>query len=201
MGKGSKEAHQAFGTSMTNANDFKGKGDASYNAMFPTLMNNATDPKGYSDKQMATMNTANSQSSGGINAGLTGEGALMAGRTRNPGSMAAGLAEAARTSGRNENNTALRIQESNASLAQQKQQAALGELGKLYGTNVGGLNDMMGNANKAVSEITAADQATANGWMSGIKTLAGAGMGAAGMAGMGPGGGASAMNFGSSMMG
>jgi hypothetical protein len=200
MAKGSGQAKQVFNTSTQDANTFQNQGQSTYNAMFPTLQQNATNPQGYSQGDLAKMNTANSQSAGGATAGLTGEANLMAGRTRNPGSMGAGLAEAARTSGRNENQTALKIQEANANLAQQKQQAALGQLGNLYGQNVSGLNDMLGNANKAVGEITAADQAVAGDILGGVKTAAGLGMGAAGMAGMGPGGGMGAMNFGASAM-
>lgn len=201
MPKGSKEAHQTYGQEMQDASGLRGKGDSSWNAMFPTLQQNATAPEGLNPGQMAKMNTANQQATGGSNAGLVGQGALDAGRTRNPGSMAAGLAQAARTAGANESKNALGIQEYSNNLAQQKQQAALGELGKLYGTNVGGLNEMLGNQNKSVSEITAADQAVMGNIMGGVKMAAGMGMGGAGMAGMGPGGGASAMNFGQSMMG
>lgn len=147
-----KMAKQEAGRSQGFENDLSGRGSAAWNGMFPTLMNNATNPKGYSDQQMATMNTANSQGAGGVNAGITGQGVLQAGRTRNPGSMAAGLAEAARISGRNENANSLHLQEDNARLAQQKQQSALGELGKLYGTNVSGLNDMVHNTNQSIDE-------------------------------------------------
>lgn len=199
--KGSQQAKQTFNSSTADANNFQAKGDQTYNAMFPQLQSNATNPTGYSQGDLAKMNTANSQSAGGATAGLTGEANLMAGRTRNPGSMGAGLAEAARTSGRNENQTALKIQEANSNLAQQKQQAALGQLGNLYGQNVSGLNDMMGNANKATSNITAADQAVAQDVISGAKAAASIGMGGAGLAGMGPGGGASAMQFGAAGMG
>lgn len=159
MPKSAKDqANQTYGETQQYGQGMNAKGNAAWNAMYPQEVQNATAPKGFSDQDMAKMKTSNSQGAGGATSALTGEANLMAGRTRNPGSMGAGLAEAARTTGRAENANNLKLDEANASLAQQKQQAALGELGKLYGTNVSGLNEMMGNQNKAVSEVQTADQ-------------------------------------------
>jgi hypothetical protein len=145
-----KKANQQMGTENEYGSNFNAKGNAAYNAAFPELVSEAGGDKGYTQSQLAGMNTANQQAAGGSTAGVTGQAGLISGRTRNPGSMAAAVGQATRGAAQIEGQRALGIQEQNAQLAQQKQQKALSELGGLYGTNVKGLSDMMGQANTSL---------------------------------------------------
>ncbi len=200
-GGGKSEAEQTHRDASKNAGDFSGRGSAAWNGMFPTLNANATNPQGLTPTQEAQHNTATQQSIGGSNAGIVGGGALTAGRTNNPGSMLNAVGMASRGNAKNLAQDALATKEFSTNLAQQKQQAALNELGKLYGTNVSGLGDMLKNQNQADSNIVQASQNEFADTLGGIKAIGGMGMMGAGMAGMGPGGGASAMSAGSGMMG
>lgn len=166
MAKGATHAAIGnVGTANSNANQFSGRGTSAWNAAFPELQQNATNPTGFSNQQLANMNTANSQSVGGGQAAAMGQGNLMAGRTRNTGGFGAALDESARGAGRQLSQNAVGIQNANAQLAQQKQQSALSELGGLYGQNVQGLNDMLGQSNNAIGQWTNADNSTQNALM------------------------------------
>jgi hypothetical protein len=199
--KGASEAKQGFGNATNNASTLQGRGADNWSGMYPTLQKNATAPVGLTPQQEAEHNTATQQSVGGSNAGIAGEGALTAGRTGNPGSMISAIGSASRGNARNLAQDALQTKEYSTNLAQQKQQSALGELGKLYGTNVSGLNDMVRNQNDAAKNVNAAEQSRFNDFMQVGKMVGGMGMMGAGMAGAGPGAGASAMSAGSGMMG
>lgn len=102
-----------------------------YGTLMPELEGDITNPEGYSDAEQAQMNTAVQQSAGGSNAGAVGEGALVAGRTRNPGSMAAAVAESTRHAGEEAQKNALGIKVKSADLAQSKRSDALQSLGQV----------------------------------------------------------------------
>jgi hypothetical protein len=161
MAKGAaKDAFQNVGTANQNAGTFSGNANSAWNAAFPQLQTNATNPTGYTQGQLASMNTANSQSVGGGQAAAVGQGNLMAGRTRNTGAFGAALDASARNAGKQLSQNAVGIQTQNAQLAQQKQQDALHQLGQLYGQNVSGLNDMLNASNNAIGQATNADNST-----------------------------------------
>jgi hypothetical protein len=169
MAKGSGQAEQTFGTSTNNANTMSGRASAVNSAMMPGLTADAAGKGGLTPGQKATMDTASQQSVGGSNAGITGQAGLTAGRSGNPGSMISAIGSADRGNARNLSNDALKTQEYSTNMAQQKQQSAMGELGKLYGTNVSGLGDMLKNANQATSNLTTADQDTTGDIMKGAQ--------------------------------
>lgn len=169
MAKGEGQAEQTFGTSTNNANAMSGRAASGYNAMAPTLQADIAGKGGLTPGQKATMDTAAQQSVGGSTAGITGAASLASGRTGNPGSMIAGIGSADRGNARNLSNDALKTQEYSTNMAQQKQQAAMGEMSKLYGTNVSGLGDMLKNANQATSNITTAAQDTTGDIMKGVQ--------------------------------
>jgi hypothetical protein len=169
MAKGEKQAEQTFGTSTDNANTMSGRATAVSNGMMPTLLNDASGKGGLTPTQMAQHDTAAQQSVGGSNAGIAGQAGLTSGRTGNPGSMIGAVGDASRGNAKNLSNDALKTQEYSTGLAQQKQQAAMGELGKLYGTNVSGIGDMLKNANQATSNITTAAQDTTGDIMKGVQ--------------------------------
>jgi hypothetical protein len=169
MAKGSGQAEQTFGTASGDSSTLGGRASAINNGMMPTLLNDAAGKGGLTPGQMATMNTASQQSVGGSNSGIAGQAGLTGGRTGNPGSMVNAIGSADRGNARNLSNDALKTQEYSTNLAQQKQQAAMGELGKLYGTNVQGMGDMLKNANQATSNLTTADQDTTGDIMKGAQ--------------------------------
>lgn len=169
MAKGSGQAEQTFGTASGNASQLGGRATAVSNGMMPGLLNDAAGKGGLTPQQMATQNTASQQSVGGSNAGIAGQAGLAGGRSGNPGSMIGAVGEAARGNAKNLSNDALKTQEYSTNMAQQKQQAAMGELGKLYGTNVQGMGDMLKNANQATSNLTTADQDTTGDIMKGAQ--------------------------------
>jgi hypothetical protein len=146
-----------------------GRATAVSNGMMPGLLSDAAGKGGLTPGQMAQANTASQQSVGGSNAGIAGQAQAMAGRTGNPGSMVGAIGDASRGNAKNLSNDALKTQEYSTNMAQQKQQAAMGELGKLYGTNVSGLGDMLKNANQATSNLTTADQDTTGDIMKGAQ--------------------------------
>jgi hypothetical protein len=169
MAKGSGQAEQTFGTSSGNASTLGGRASAVNNGMMPGLLNDAAGKGGLTPGQQATMNTASQQSVGGSNAGIAGQAGLTGGRTGNPGSMVGAIGDAARGNAKNLSNDTLKTQEYSTNMAQQKQQAAMGELGKLYGTNVSGMSDMLKNANQATSNLTTADQDTTGDILKGVQ--------------------------------
>jgi hypothetical protein len=172
MPKGSGQAQQTFNSASSSAGDLGGRAKAIDSGMMPTLMSNATKPVGLTPTQEAEHNTAAQQSVGGSNAGIVGQADLTAGRTGNPGSMINGIGMASRGNAKNLSNDALATKEYSTNLAQNKQQAALGEMSKLYGTNVQGLNDMVRNQNTATSNITTADNDVAQNVMKGASMVA-----------------------------
>ncbi len=167
MPKGAaKQAQGQFGKANKLEDTYGGRGDQAWNSVFPELKNDITNPKGFTDQQKANMTTANSQAAGG--AGIVGQANLAAGRTRNQGGFGAALAEAARSGQRTQADNALKIQNADANLAQQKQQRAMGALQDLYGTNVGAANNMFKNANDSLNTWIKADEATQNALMGDI---------------------------------
>lgn len=156
---GGGQATDTFGQAKSNANDLSGRGTAAWNGMIGQDLSQAKNPTGLDPNQMAKATTAAEQTQGGSNAGIAGQANLTAGRTGNPGSMVNAIGQANRGGAAALGNTTLKLQEYSTNLAQQKQQEALKSLGSLYGQNVSGLNEMIGNENKAVSNITEADKA------------------------------------------
>jgi len=159
MAYGLGQASDVFGQAKQNAQTFGDRGTTAWSGMIGQDLANAQKPQGLTPQQMATATTAAKQSQGGSTAAITGQADLAAGRTGNPGSMVNAIGSANRGAAQNLGNQTLKLQEYSTNLAQQKQQEALKSLGSLYGQNVSGLNEMIGNENKAVSEITDADKA------------------------------------------
>lgn len=143
-------AQSQLGKANSDASTFGSRAGSAWNALFPTLMGDATNPQGLSATEKANMNTASSQSLGGGVASAVGQGNLAAERTKNPGAFGAALDSASKHAGETASKNALGVEEASSNLAHQKQQAALTELGSLYGTNVKGLGEMMDAANGAL---------------------------------------------------
>lgn len=108
-----------------------------YGALMPELQGDVRNPQGFAAPDLARMNTAVQESAGGSNAGAIGQGALLTGRTKNPGAASAAIAESTRRSGEEAQKNALGIKIRDAELKQNKRQSALQGLGAVSGTALG----------------------------------------------------------------
>ena len=139
MGRGSDQATGAATQASNLSTNLTNNSNALYSTLAPTLEGEVAHPTGYNPMDLAKMNTAAEQSAGGTQAGATGQGALLASRTKNPGTAAAAIAESARGAGEDLSQKALGIQTGNARLKQQQQQEGIAGLGGLTNeeTNAG----------------------------------------------------------------
>jgi len=145
----------------------------------PELASEAAHPAGFAPKDIAAMNTSVQQSEGGSNAGAVGQGALLAGRTKNPGVASAAIPEAVRESGETASKNALGIQTKNAMLKEDQRQSGLKGLQGLNATETGAGISALGEVAPAVNADVNAKNASW-GWAQHIlNPLLGAAGGAA----------------------
>ena len=97
------------------------------------------------------MNTAAQQSAGGSQAGAVGQGALLAGRTKNAGTADSAIARSAENAGGLLSRAALQTQVGNANLKQHQQESAQHGLESLYGTDISGGINALNTSNNAVN--------------------------------------------------
>lgn len=138
MARGSSQATGAATQAQNLSTGLEGNASSLYSAVAPELMTEAAHPGGYAPADMAAMDTAAQESSGGTQAAAQGQGALRASRTKNAGTADAAIAESARGAGREAAHEAVGTRVANAGLKQKQQQAGLGGLESLFGTNVSG---------------------------------------------------------------
>jgi hypothetical protein len=127
----------------------------------PQLQNEAVNPAGIAPADLAAMNTAAQQSGGGAAAGTVGQGGLLSARTRNAGGPANAIASGVRTAGQQASNAALGVQNENTQAKLHQQQAGLGGLENLYGQNLGGSINALG---EVAPNINANTQAANSSW-------------------------------------
>ena len=144
MARGSRQAEAGMTTAQDNANTYGANAGSLFSTLSPDLQAQAANPQGYNPADVAKMTTAAAQTAGGSNAGAVGSAGLRAARTRNAGGGDAAIAESARDAGETLSKGVLGVQINNAQLKQRQQQEALGEMGGLYGTNVQGGNQALG---------------------------------------------------------
>lgn len=153
MGKGAKKQLLAnAGQDTANANTLTQQAGDVYGTLDPALTAEATHPGGFSPTDKAAMRTAGQQSAGGSEAAATGQGGLLAARTRNAGGADAAVADAARSAGQGLNKAAVSTEVQNAQLKQQQQQGGQRGLEGLYGTQISGASKDMADAGKAYSD-------------------------------------------------
>lgn len=161
----SRAASKAAGNQLNTTNSIGAGYNANagnlYSSLEPQLKEMALNPEGFSPTDEAAMKTAAAQSLGGSTSGITGEGNLLAARRRNAAGYADALDKAARTSGQELSQEDLGVAAQNARLKQQKQQFALGSLGRLFGNEVSAGEGYYG---MAPSELKAWNEADP-GWM------------------------------------
>lgn len=132
MARGDSTARAAENTGLNTFNQGVG-------TLMPELQKEAVNPEGMSPVDLARANTGVQQSAGGATAGATGQGALLAARTKNPGGSAAAIANAARTGGETASKGALGVNLANTQLKQEQKQAGLKGLEGISSTGIGGV--------------------------------------------------------------
>ncbi len=176
MGRGSDNANNAAASAQNFATQNQGKANAAYGSLMPELQQEVSHPTGFTPQQQADMTTASQQSAGGSNAGAVGQGALLAGRTKNPGTAAAAIDAASRHAGQNLGESTLGIKNADAMLQQKNRQAGLAGLGQLNQQELGGANQALGIVPEAVNASTNAVNASYD-WANAFKDV-GQGIGA-----------------------
>ena len=121
-----------------------------YGTLAPTLTAQAVHPQGYTPQEKSAIKTAGEQSAGGSMAGATGQGALLAARTRNAGAGANAIQQSGRNASDELSKVATGTEVGSADLANQKQQNAEKGLGDLNKTELGGSLEALGLSNKAL---------------------------------------------------
>jgi hypothetical protein len=137
MARGSETASNAATTAQTDSANLENNANQLYSTLAPTLESEVANPVGYNPADLSKMTTAAEQSAGGTQAGATGQGALLASRTKNPGTAAAAIVESARSAGQDLSQKALGIQTGNARLKEQQRQSGIAGLGGLNAEETG----------------------------------------------------------------
>jgi len=154
MARGSQVENNAATTAQANSNQTFGNASGLYSSLAPQLMTEAAHPAGLDPTDLAAMDTAGQQSAGGGVAAATGQGSVLAARTRNAGGADAAIAESTRTAGRNLGETAVETRGKNAGVKESQHQAALSGLEGLNSTELGSSAAMLGNVAPNVNADT-----------------------------------------------
>lgn len=160
MSRGNDTAQDASKQGLSNATTFGSNAQGLYSVLAPALMGDIAHPPGISPDTLAKMNTAAQQSAGGSQAAAVGQGRLLAGRTRNPGSADAAIASAARSTGESLSDAALKTELANEQVKEHQRSQALGEAGGVYGTGVSGSNAGLGEVANNVNANTNAEDSS-----------------------------------------
>ena len=161
MARGSQEAQAGAKSGLAQAGRFQTQAQGNYNALVPSLQAEAMNPQGFGPTDLAAIDTAGQQSFGGSQAGVVGQGGLLAARTRNAGAPMAAIAEGARDASRGLGEAAVGTRVKNAMLKQDQRRAATGQLGDIYGTDVAGSNASL---NATAGNVNADSQAKEASW-------------------------------------
>ena|ERR1700735_3158778 len=135
MRQAQQQASDAEKTATSTAGGYAASGNQIASNLIPGLEREANNPEGFTPEEMNNQVVAGEQGAGGANAGIAGQAALQAARTRNSSGETAALDSASRNKTRQLSENALNVQNKSAELGQQKQMRAQKELGGLYGTD------------------------------------------------------------------
>jgi len=173
----------AAGTATTTAAGYGNAAGGIAGQLTPTLEQQATNPTGFSPTDVNNQIVAGAQAAGGTTGagGLASPATAMAARTHNVGALSGVLDQASRQRGQQLSSNALNVQNKNAMVKQSQQQAALGGLEKMYGTDVGA---QLGSQGQVANDWNGEVKAGQSGWLQNtlgvIGTLTGAAKNAAG---------------------
>jgi len=157
MARGSQPANTAATSAQNFSNQLQNNQSQLFNTLAPELESAAAHPSGYSPTDIAGMTTAAEQSAGGSTAGATGQGALLASRTKNAGTADAAIGQSARSAGQALSKASTGIAQANANQKAQNQRAGLSGLEGLTGLETGGANTALGIVPQAVNANTQAE--------------------------------------------
>lgn len=170
MARNSAAAQTAANSANTISSTAAENAGGLYGVLAPELESEAAHPQGFDPTTMAQMTTAAEQAAGGSQAGATGQGGLLAARTRNAGGAQAAIASGARSAGRNLSQGVLGTQLANARLRAQQQQEATSGLENLYNTEEGSSIGALGEVAPNVQANTAQQNASWD-WTRGLASL------------------------------
>lgn len=162
MSRGNDQAEDASKNADAFASQNQSNAQGIYSTLAPELAAQASDPQGFTPEEKAAMDTSAQQSVGGSQAAAVGQGALLAGRTKNAGTADAAIADAARSGAQTLSQDSLKTEMADAQLKQQKQQAALSEEGSLYGTGTGAAANDLGEVANNVNANSKAEEESWN---------------------------------------
>lgn len=158
--RGNSTAQGAATTGQNLANQYSGAASSIGSNLVPTLTAQASNPQGMNPLDIARTDTASMQSAGGSQGAAVGSGLLKAARTRNAGGADAAIADSSRSAGERLSNDTLQTRLKNASLKSGERDSALKGLGSLYGENVTGGNQALGQVASNVNADTNAENAS-----------------------------------------
>lgn len=162
------QASGAYNMASNTANQATGNANQINSELVPELERNLNNPTGYTPEQMNNMLVAGEQGAGGANSAIAGEAASRLARTRNSAGYSNALDQAARDKTQALSENALNVQNKSADLAQKKQQAAAGELGELYNTDV---NETLRAQGLLPEDVNAEANANKTGWFQNMNEL------------------------------
>jgi len=161
-------AQDAFKQSSNTATNAEQNASQDRSQLTPFLERELNSPTGYSPDELNKMNVASEQGAGGAESALKGEAAGQVARTRNSAGYSTAMDEAARDKTRALSANSLDIQGKNADLAQKKQQAAAGQLGDIYGTDV---KETLGAQGLLSGDVNAETDSGKSGWYQNMTSL------------------------------
>lgn len=162
-----KDAFANYGAGSAANKQLGANAENIYGSLAPTLTAQMAHPEGYTPQQKSAINTAGQQSAGGSMSGATGQGALLAARTRNAGAGANAIQQSGRNASDELSKVATGTEIGSANLANEQQQNAMQGLEGLNKTELGGSLQALGLSNDA---LNTANQAKPSFWsqMAGI---------------------------------
>ena len=168
-------ATQAGKTASSVGAGYAGQAQDIYSEFIPMLRREAAGGMGLTPTQKSQELTAAEQGAGGAAGSISGQAGLTAARTRNSAALSGVQDAAARAKTQAASQANLGIENESTNLANARQQAALGQLQGLYGTNV---NAQLGAMGLIPQDVNAGTNAGKAGWLqntlSTIDTLTGA---------------------------
>src|SRR5580693_989262 len=118
MRSATDQAKNAYTTASQTAGKYGAAGDQISSSLIPGLEREANNPEGFTPEEMNNQLVAGEEGAGGANAGIAGQAALQAARTRNSAGESAVLDSAARAKTRQLSENALNVQNKSADLGQ-----------------------------------------------------------------------------------
>ena len=154
--RGNNQAKSGANAALGENQQLYNQGQSLYGGLEPSLMTTMAHPQGIDPSTMAKMKTSNMEAAGGTQAGATGQGALLSGRTRNAGSADAAIGDSARAAGQQLGTANQKTDIANAAIQEKQREGAQSGLENLYGTNMATSAKTLGEIPSMVNADTSA---------------------------------------------